>query len=146
MPYWALSLRIDAISSLKMKAHLCMRGPSSYGREESWFSFKSAILAQNFFKHFSSRGPRWKVRKMADPRLYVISGRFFDPNRLGRAKFADLFLENESAPLHERCAFVFQTLLWMYYRALSQEFKQKTLAYILSKQTVAFLAKTHCFP
>ena len=42
---------------------------------------------------------------------YVISGRFFDPNRLGRAKFADLFLENESEPLHERCAFVFQTLL-----------------------------------
>ena len=37
---------------------------------------------------------------------YVISGRFFDPNRLGRAKFADLFLENESAPLHERCVFM----------------------------------------
>ena len=42
---------------------------------------------------------------------YVISGRFFDPNRLGDAKFADLFLENESAPLHERCAFTFHTLL-----------------------------------
>ena len=73
--------------------------------------FQIRDFGAKFFQTFFEPRPSLEGAKNGRPKALRDFGPFFDPNRLGDAKFADLFLENESAPLHERCAFVFQTLL-----------------------------------